>query len=896
MSWGTLLVTPADDVIRDLDRAYADMATNVRRLASKSVERGNLHQPLFDGIKEAEKVRRTLVTSVDDTREAVHRCAVRLTLQTTLLVADLLSSCCEAAEAYKLLDVVLTCVGDHRRSPDTRLTAAQMQVPEVRRAAKKPAFQGVPFAGVPAAAFRLLDLHVQCLNEMGAHWSRWGDAANAHACFEHAFLLFTHSKTSSVEASGGGGGSSGDAGDATWQGVECGKASLSAVVAQRCLDYYELREDEAPSRVGRSDSYIERLARRYQEEADKEHASREEAVCAERSRQQESLSRRLEERRARKRQQQQQQPDSAASCDVPTAPTVSPATGEASSAPAAEGSNGGGVACGAGGDDGCPEAAVLEAQHTLTCVALAQHFKNQGNTVLSCFFCLTAVKRELERSALGQGAEASLPEGQRAGSRQDWAEGCLGLASFCVETGDFSHAQHILLAVEVVHPTLLGDSDSDSDAPLSPLAASYVATLAQYRQKAFALFCKAVEASSGGGTATFVAGLPPTLLEACRRALLRPGATPASGLRAHQLSSAQPAEEDSRAGIEVALHANPLAACAEDEALMQGDPHLRRIADKRCRLRLPIPPPRHSFSLTPASFCSEFASVAGVLTWMLDAPDFGVEQHCEQYCLTRLGLVTALDALMSLLLSLLRTCAKSAASRPVPAARLNAVAQLAADVAAEKRRLCEELLAEGFDELVFRNVLRQAHYGAACAYQELAELAEARPTQLDGCDGAGSVQGWLEQAAHHFQKFSARFLKEHCEVQKASTDPKEKSAFLKLEGYVHELHSPTFCATNMRTKHSSDAPAFVMAEIRHAQVLSRYDTDKRCTKDIVAKYKVSTPTQAHKHTHTTFIPQGVVRFIETNPAAVQEYPALKGHLSQAKQMVKLLQASAPRKA
>eukprot|EP01059_Diplonema_ambulator_P035853 TRINITY_DN8630_c0_g1_i3.p1 TRINITY_DN8630_c0_g1~~TRINITY_DN8630_c0_g1_i3.p1 ORF type:complete len:720 (+),score=257.25 TRINITY_DN8630_c0_g1_i3:39-2162(+) len=407
-----------------------------------------------------------------------------------------------------------------------------------------------------------------------------------------------------------------------------------------------------------------------------------------------------------------------------------------------------------------PHIEDLETRFTQTCSCLAQLYKNQGNTVLSCYYCHLALQRQLEGK-------------ERASNiNSEWVANCISLAEYYTLVKDFSHAEHCLAAVNILIKQI-GDSE-----------------LHLLHQFAHARYCFQML----------------LLLQA----------------EADSLSSDnRPANLD---GVVVMLMDNPLAVLPpEEEALLKNDPKLTQVAAKRMAFKLPIPPPKTKV-VGNSSMVVELYETGSKL-YRNVMKEWDVETDCEKHCLVHLEL----QQLIGCYQHFISVASDTASTR--------------LELCYERLRLLQVLLNDGFDELVFRNVLRQVHFGIGCISQEIAELILSQ-----GID-EGKAQPYYKKAAEHFEMFSARFLKEFKDIQKATSDPKDRSAFLKLEG--------------------SDAPAYVVGEMRHAQVLGKLGTVE--VKEIIAKYK------------------GIARFIETNPKAVSEYPELKQHLAQVKEIIKLLQ-------
>ena len=205
--------------------------------------------------------------------------------------------------------------------------------------------------------------------------------------------------------------------------------------------------------------------------------------------------------------------------------------------------------------------------------------------------------------------------------------------------------------------------------------------------------------------------------------------------------------------------------------------------------------------------------------------EYTVDTECERHCLIHLEL----QELFSLGIYFLGKNNETASKR--------------LELYGERIRLLQVLLDVGFDELVFRNVLRQVHFALGTIYQEMADLVRSQGVSNS------DQQSFLLKASNHFTRFSERFIKEFKATQSASSDPRDRNSVMKLEG--------------------SDAPAYVVGEIRHAQVLSRFEPSDK--KEIISKYK------------------SIARFIETNPKSVAEFPELKDHLRQVKEVVRILQ-------
>eukprot|EP01060_Flectonema_neradi_P015869 TRINITY_DN22507_c0_g1_i1.p1 TRINITY_DN22507_c0_g1~~TRINITY_DN22507_c0_g1_i1.p1 ORF type:complete len:721 (+),score=158.03 TRINITY_DN22507_c0_g1_i1:46-2163(+) len=363
-----------------------------------------------------------------------------------------------------------------------------------------------------------------------------------------------------------------------------------------------------------------------------------------------------------------------------------------------------------------------------------------------------------------------------------WIENCISLADYYTLAKDFSHAKYCLDCAAELLPTVTTTSSEDKE----------MLNEVTYSLK----FCQARY------------GL--NLL----RLLQRESDTIAEG-------HSPPANLD---GIVINILFNKHATPPPEERELLKSPPIKKMASERIPFAgVSQPDPVTEMTAhgnLPTSILNESSQL-----YKDCIPEYTVDTECEKHCLIHLEL----QELLWLGIYFMGKQSETASKR--------------LDLYAERIRLLQVLIDDGFDELVFRNVLRQVHFALGTTYQEMAELVQSQGMP------AADQQSFLVKASSHYTTFSERFIKEFKDTQKASSNPRDRTAVMRLEG--------------------SDAPAFVVGEIRHAQVLSRFDPPNK--EKIISKYK------------------SVARFIETNPKSVAEFPELKDHLRQVKEMIRILQ-------
>ena len=382
------------------------------------------------------------------------------------------------------------------------------------------------------------------------------------------------------------------------------------------------------------------------------------------------------------------------------------------------------------------------------CLALAQLEKHKGNTTLSCFFCHVSLQRDLSSRYPPDSLSSAI----------DCATNCLNLAAVYCEVGDLSHVHHCLEAAECTAEEILSGAGEEGEG----LRELHRFTSAAYLQKCVSVCCTAM---TGGGAAAPSGTLCSVLARVVRRAKVMCTDTPAS---ANSLLAEIGLESGNATKVSV-----PLCHISEDNS------DIACIAALRLPLHtLPISPPQRTAVLSEAAFYTTTANAVCVLQNLMYDEKLSIENDCEKHCLVRLWMCEVLEAFAGFLRGT-RSCHVDVHDVDLPRGCTANVSLLLVDIAKERIRVADELFALGLDELVFRNVLRQAHYISASAHQDLVEtLAPAQALPQEGLDALRKT------SSEHFEKFSARFLKEFKETQKVITDPKEKTAFLKLEGYV----------------------------------------------------------------------------------------------------------------
>eukprot|EP00755_Sulcionema_specki_P016318 Sspe_Gene.61707::Locus_34311_Transcript_1_1_Confidence_1.000_Length_2999::g.61707::m.61707 len=275
-------------------------------------------------------------------------------------------------------------------------------------------------------------------------------------------------------------------------------------------------------------------------------------------------------------------------------------------------------------------------------------------------------------------------------------------------------------------------------------------------------------------------------------------------------------------GVVVKLHNNTnFPPPPEERERMQKRPELVQMAAKRMPFKVPILPPRDSLCVDPTTWKAVFEDTERLYRESMQV--YTVDTDCERHLLCHLELQEAIAIAQWFIGD-----GSDTASRRL-------------DMYQQRIQLLQVILGDELDELVFRNVLRQAHFSMGVIQQEIAEMIISQGLPPD------RYLPYLEKGVHHLSKFTDRFLHEHREIQKVKV-PEKRVATLQLEG--------------------SDAPAYVVGEIRHAQLLARFPDPDR--KAIVQKYK------------------DVVKFIEANRKARKEYPELEDHLKMCSEMVQLL--------
>eukprot|EP01062_Namystynia_karyoxenos_P068548 TRINITY_DN632_c0_g1_i3.p1 TRINITY_DN632_c0_g1~~TRINITY_DN632_c0_g1_i3.p1 ORF type:complete len:769 (+),score=328.65 TRINITY_DN632_c0_g1_i3:86-2308(+) len=273
-------------------------------------------------------------------------------------------------------------------------------------------------------------------------------------------------------------------------------------------------------------------------------------------------------------------------------------------------------------------------------------------------------------------------------------------------------------------------------------------------------------------------------------------------------------------GVTVRLFLNPhYPPPPEDAERLAADPDLAARYCARKPFKLPVPPPAVHTIASSAAVRGHLER--GEELYRAAMEHYTLEEDCEKHIIAHLEL----DELLGV--------AQYFHAGPQ---------EQRLELGQRRLGLLQRVLEDGLDELVFRNVLRQVHFSMGTVHQEAAEAL------IDHGHPPERFTPHLRSGCDHFAKFSERFLHEFREMQKVKA-PVERSALLRLDG--------------------SDAPAYVVGEMRHAKLLSLFPD--AAPGPILAKYK------------------GIVRFIDTNAEACKEYPQLPAQAALCREMIKLMQ-------
>ncbi|KAJ9443913.1 Protein KBP-like protein [Diplonema papillatum] len=567
----------------------------------------------------------------------------------------------------------------------------------------------------PPATLAFTDVYIATCNRMGLVWASWGDPATSLRCFRKAEELYEGFLTAT-----GCCGAAAAADDGSFNGTTSSDNSFAP------------GKSGSPTRPADDETQIEELVT----DATARLRSMQARLDEDRTSQQNLMARTLEQKRLKKRSKSGPPTEAAPAepaddCGHPPPPPpphgAAALQAEPADAPlhhdACEGLAGGEVTGGQPGAD-----AAASEQRARELLATAQVGLAGPAEVADC---VAAVETRYTETcmALGQlykhqgdpihscyychvALQRQLRLKAGVPDKAEWITNCLDLSAYYVEAKDFSHAEHCINAVEMQQPH------------------NCINAVEMMRVKGSD---EHLDAEIDFTRARWATGLL-ALLDATKEHEGKP----------------------SIVGMAVPLFMNPLALPGPEElALLKEDPGLVERSARRIVFRLPISPPRVQLVVRDGLFEDLFGTADGLFRRVTAV--FTVDTDCEKHCIIHLERASAIAAYAKL-----------------AAAGLSADARR--DLQRQRAAMLRRLLDDDLDELVFRNVLRQVHFGLGCAYQDLAAAA------ADQGAPAEAFEPHLAAAAEHFGKFTARFVQEFKDIQKATTNAKEKSAFLKLEG------------------------------------------------------------------------------------------------------------------